>query len=190
MSRARKAITLPDLDDYLSRTMSEEDAVGFEEALFDAAAAGTSPELAFVERFRTRARDLAERGTFNVVMTPAQAQELVRTSPLRVMLVKPHEYRGNVEADLRSHDVFLFHFDVDTRGAERIDLEMGTAERTLFTAPDVDFDPKQDGIVLACEQGLVYESYRQQGQTRIVAVDGAERRVLGTFGFANLQNQP
>ncbi|MBX5480449.1 MAG: hypothetical protein IRZ16_01175 [Myxococcaceae bacterium] len=176
------ATSLEQLDDYVSRAMSDADAEAFEEALFDAAATGDAPELRFVDALRRGLGDLARRGTIHITLLLSEAEQFQRTSPMRVRMVDLDDYQGDPFDDVAAIDIGLVRYNVPLEGVKRVDVEFGTERTpTLYTIPEVRFDAANNCVVMCCEAELMMATLRANAIVRLFAVDGDERRLLREF---------
>lgn len=182
MTSPRSRQPLEALDDYLSRTTTEEDAAPLEEALFDAAAQGQADALVFFDKLRRSLADLAERGSYDVTLTVAELEALQRTTKLKVRVFDAvTDAKLDAGEVLAGVDLALFSFPVPLAGATRVDLELGIGDQTLLRLPDVKVDREHDRVILCCEGDLARASFRNGIRTRVIAVEGEQRRTLADF---------
>lgn len=178
------------IDDYVSGTLDDTGAEALEEQLFAAAFAtdedggAAAAELFFADKLRRGLADLAARGSYEVTMTVAEAEELARTSPLKTRIFDAVEAQGlDAAIALADLDLAFFSFPADLTGVERVDLELGWGDQVLITLPDVRTDREKNRVVLCCEAELARASFQGKTFSRLVAVEGANRRVLGHFPY-------
>lgn len=179
------------LDDYVSGAMDDDEAERFEAALFDSAVQeGAASAAAWLDRFRRSAVDLAARGTFDITYTLAEAQALIASSPLDILVIDagaPPTTRETLER-LEHHDLALFSFPVDLSGVAHVDLELGTVDHPcVVVLPDVKVDRDENRVLLCCEGELARRSLQQPFVTTVVAVEGQNRRVLGRFHHSDVR---
>ena len=176
------AITFEQLGDYVADAGSAQDTATFEEALFDAVLEDDgAPELQRFDAFFVRLRELHARGTFEAVVSPAQARQTAARSPLRVGLYR-YPARVDLDAFIRDADIVFLELPVELRDVERVDVELGLAGGpTLKVLPDVEFTPEAGAIVLCCEQELAARELSAEVEATVIGHVRGERRVLGTF---------
>lgn len=184
MSRTRATEQLEALDDYLSGEGDAEAAERREEELFHRAARGEAGELAFAEKLFASMKDLAQRGSFDVTLTVAELEALQKRTPLKLRVFDPvADARASAGEALAELELVVWDFRVKLAGVDRVDLELGYRDQTLLVLPDVKVDREHDRVILCCEGDLARASVRPGTFTRVVGVEGGQRRTLAEFAY-------
>lgn len=147
------------LDDYLSGHMSDADAAGFEEALFDGAAATPSAQAAageagFVDRLARIVAWLVDRGLYQVGITRREVDQLAASG--RRVQIADFGRPGTTSVTLaRETEIFVMRFEVDLHGVDRVDIEVEAPGRGIIkTFPEVRFDPEDGALYGCCTRAL------------------------------------
>jgi hypothetical protein len=167
--------SLEHLDDYVTGTMSDDDAAGFEEELFEAAAKGdgSADEARWFERFRLLVELLA-KGDFLVRGSTAEDVEALTKGGLRVHVVElvrdrvlPYEKRTDV-------DIVVTHVPVDVRDYESVEATIENPDgRVLHTFRDCMGDPKSGHLYAICAMPLANMAWG--GGPRVGRITGVKR---------------
>lgn len=176
---------LPDVDDYTTGTLAGAgegpELDDFEEALFDAAANGRAPELAFLDTLATIAPWFAARGGFAGGLTREQVEEL-RGQP-GVHYVELRTGVNEIGPWPAETQVVVYRVAVDMRGYSDIVVTLAkpTGEH-LWTFRDGQFDPSDGFMYAACDEPLARETMRaERVVARIEAARAGKRELVGTF---------
>jgi hypothetical protein len=171
---SRPLPTLAELDDYADGALAEPEAEALEELLFEAAMRGEQPASEYLA-LRDGIVNLVQRGTFAVVMTEAGA-ERVRAAGHKLAYLDV-DATGPVTLS-RSAEVLLLRFGLDLRDVKRLDVELLSGDQLVKTIADVEFEPADGAVYMACEAEMALAAAAAGARHRFVAVDGQERRVL------------
>lgn len=189
------------LDDYVKGVLTEAEAERFEERLFAAACGGpaaqaderrqeASPDdVATFLALWDGVRHLSARGTFNLILTEAEAQRLL-SSGIKIAYLDL-DAPGPTHLSLSS-EILLTRFGLDLTGVEQLDVEMMAGGQVVKTMHDVSFDAAHGAVYMACEKELALAGGRVGVVQRFVAVPrgvsrdeaaapSTERRVLREF---------
>jgi hypothetical protein len=121
-------------------------------------------------------------GTLNVVL-PAPFMARVKAAGLRL-----REYRlepgGSVDCTITpDDDLVVAHLHAPLRDVRRLDLLIDDTTIGKLRANDVAFDPAAESVVAVTSSVFLRTLQHSQQRVQLVAVDGAEERVLGDYTF-------
>lgn len=177
---SRVPVTVEAIDAYASGTIEDPDA--FEDALFDAAARGDTQAAEYFA-LRDGVRELVRRGTYDVVVTSAEAVAIERSGLRTTRIDAPlHADSGGGEVDT-SADILLIRVELPLDDVSRLDVEMLAGTTLVKTIDDVRFDPREGAIYMACEGQLALATRGTGLRHRFVSIESAGRRVLREIGF-------
>lgn len=173
-----------DVDDYTSGLTpgdGQEDADAFEAALFDAAANGEAPELAYLDTLATIAPWFDRRGGFSGGLTRAQIEAL---------RAQPHVHYIDIELGVNEippwaadTELVAYRVAVDMRGYSDIvvTLTKPTGEHA-WTFRDGQYDPSDGNLYAMCDEPLARTTFREQPFLgRIEASREGKRETVATF---------
>lgn len=147
------------LDAYVTGDMSDADAAGFEEELFEAAARGNATDAAFVDQVSRLGRFIDGHGGFDVGGSRARVDELLAKG-LRVQLLaaEPQSPDDHVIRFPKIEDdaeLVVTHLPLDVRGYDSVDvvIEKPNGE-VLKRFRDIGFDPHDGSVYAVCEAPL------------------------------------
>ena len=173
---------LHDLDAYVTGEMSDADAEGFEEALFDAP---DDPDVALLDRIARHGAKLVEHGTYEIGTTQAHIDALIAAGH------KVHLFDagppGTATVPMFAADVELVVSTLrfGRTDLERVDVELNIVDHGVTkTIKDSLIDPSDGSLHGLCERPLAELAFRA-GRV-IVNVrrrDGA-REVLATWDLS------
>jgi hypothetical protein len=171
---------LESLDDYLSGTMPDDTAHGFEEELFAVAAAGAAGEAEFVDRVAEIGRFLVSRSGMAMGTSRKRVDELLASD------LKVHYFDAGppgapvvIPAWGDGIDVVITRIGIDTRGYEHVDVEItGPDGNVLKTIRDV--EGAEDGAFYAACEGPLARLAFALGPTvsRITGMRGGKRELI------------
>jgi hypothetical protein len=166
--------SLEHLDDYVTGTMPEDEAAGFEEELFAAAAAGegAAEDARWFERFQLLVGYLA-KGDVLVRGTTAEDVSALVKGGAKVHLVKlePGTTRYESRTDV---DVVVTHVPVDVRDYESVEATIENPDgRVLHTFRDCMGDPRTGHLYAICATPLANLAWG--GGPRVGRVTGVKR---------------
>jgi hypothetical protein len=175
------------LDAYQSGEMSDPDAAGFEEELFDAAGNGVAAELDFVDRVARFGRFLDSRGGFDIGSSRARVDQLIAQG-LRVQVLAAGAENlvdGVFHLPKISDDaqIVVTHVPLDVRGYDSVDVvieKVGGAVLKRFR--DIGWDPADGSVYAVCEAPLARIS-AQAGHVRstVLGKRAGQEHVIAVF---------
>lgn len=174
------------LDAYQSGGMADEEAIGFEEELFSAAAAGTAAEAAFVDHVSKLGQFMLPRGGFDVGSTRERIDQLISMG-LRVQVLEPTSLDGGIARFPAIDDdaeLVATYLPLDLRGYDSVNVEIKKPDGTyLKTFRDVAWDPKDGSAFALCEAPLARLSAKVGLiHSRIIGFKGGQEHVVAEFG--------
>jgi hypothetical protein len=127
------------------------------------------------------------RGDSGFVL-PAAFIRRIKDAGLRV-----REYElepgGSVNCTVTSaDDLVVAHLRAPLRDVRRLDVVIDDSVAGARRASDVAFDPAADGLTLVPSVAFLRTLERAQQRVRLVAVDGAEERVLADYTFKHYRS--
>lgn len=175
---------LEHLDDYVSGTMSDDDAAGFEEELFAAAAKGEggADEARWFERFRLLVEWIAQ-GDFLIRGSTAEDVNALVKGGAKVHLITldpnaplPYEKRTDV-------DIVVTHVPVDVRDYESVEATIENPDgRVLHTFRDCMGDPNTGHLYAICARPLANMAWGGGPRVgRVTGVKDGERKELALY---------
>lgn len=176
-------ITVEAIDAYLGGAAESDDA--FEDALFASAAAGEPAAREFFA-LRDGVRELVARGTFDVVVTTAQAAAIAASGLATTSIVAAlgaDSATGTADA---TADVLLIRVELPLEGVTRLDVEMIAGGAVIKTVDDVVFEPAAGAVYFACEGELAISAGAARVRHRFVSIEPSGRRVLREYGFESV----
>jgi hypothetical protein len=164
--------SLEHLDDYVTGTMPDDEAAGFEEALFAAAAKGEAEEARWFERFQLLVGYLAE-GDVLVRGTTAEDVSALAKGGAKVHLVELQP--GTTRYELRTDvDIVVTRVPVDVRDYESVEASIENPDgRVLHTFRDCMGDPETGHLYAICATPLANMAWG--GGPRVGRVTGVKR---------------
>ncbi len=171
------------LDAYQSGDMGDEEAAGFEEELFSAAAAGSAQEASFMDKVTRISRHLYPRGGMDVGSSRARVDELI-ASGLRVQVIEP--VRARVATVPRIEDdaeLVVTHVPVDVRGYDSVDVHIEKTDgESLKIFRDIGWDPIDGTVYAVCEAPLARIAAAVGViRSRVVGHRGGQQHVIAEF---------
>ncbi len=172
-----------DVDDYTSRTADDGDPEvdALEAALFDAAANGDLPELAFLDTLATIAPWFGDRAGFSGGLTREQTEAL---------RAKPHVHYIDIEASGVNEIVpwpadtklVAYRVSVDMRGYRDIvsTLTKPNGEHH-WTFHDAQFDPSDGNLYAVCDEPVARTTFLSHVVVRIEGTREGKRETVATF---------
>lgn len=171
------------LTDYTSGGMSEQDAAGFEDELFAAAAAGGAGEATFADRVHLITQYLEPRGGLDIGSGRRRVDALIAAG-LKVQLLEPEIAdvmpMPPIDPDA---EIVVTHFCFDLRGYDSIDVIATLPDGTeLKTFREVNIDPEDGTVYAVCEAPLARIS-AQAGRviSTVVGTRDGRREVIKRF---------
>lgn len=174
------------LDAYQSGGMADEEAAGFEEELFSAAAAGSATEAAFVDHISKLGQFTLPRGGFDVGSTRARIDQLIAMG-LRVQVMEATSMEGGIARFPAIDDdaeLVATYLPLDLRGYDSVNVVIEKPDGSyLKTFRDVGWDPKDGSTYALCEAPLARIS-AQMGQihSRVIGFKDSQEHVIAEFG--------
>lgn len=167
--------SLAGLDDYVSGHMSDDDAAGFEEALFEAAG---SPEVASADRLIRLLVRAGTSGAFDP-WTSRREVEAWRAAGRRVALLEVGDRGVATEESLEGVELVVSRIPLEVAGIASVDAEISLpGVGVVKTIRDVKVDATDNAVYACCDVAL-YELVRQAPSvTSLVAVVDGKRQVV------------
>ncbi len=149
------------LDDYLSGHLSDENASALEEQLFEAAAEGRAPELAYLDGLIRWADFVCRIGGFAGGATRAQVDAVLASGIPAHYFDMGSGGRVAIPPWPEATKIVIFRLAVDVLDYENIDVDVTTfAGEKIKTFRDV--QPAEDGSLYAvCEEPLARMSFQR-----------------------------
>ena len=180
-----------DIDDYMSGLQpgagapaadAGADVDAFEAELFDAAANGDAPGLAFLDTLATIAPWFDARGGFAGGATREQIEALRAQPRVHYIDIAP---RGVTEVGPWPADteIVAYRVGVDMRGYSEIvvTLTQPTGEH-FWTFRDSQYDPSDGNLYALCDEPLARTTFREQRvMVRVEATRDGKRATVTTF---------
>jgi len=171
------------LTDYVSGGMSEQDAAGFEEELFAAAAAGSADDAAFVDRVYLITQYLAPRGGLDIGSSRKRVEQLLAAG-LKVQVIDP-ELAAVMQMPPIDPDteIVVTHFRLDLRGFDSVDVIVATPDGTeLKTFREINWDPEDGSVYAVCEAPLARIS-AQAGRiiSTVIGTRAGQKEIIARF---------
>ena len=142
------------LDDYVTGSMQETDAAGFEEALFDDAARGANEEAAYFDELARSMRFAGRHGVIGRSFSRARVEELARTERLHLVEIRPG-VMNELEPWGDDIKIVVTHLPVDLRDADTADVVVERPDgRHIKTFRDIGCDPADGSLFAYCEEPL------------------------------------
>ena len=163
---------LEHLYDYVTGSMTDDEAAGFEEELFAAAAHGDAEEARWFERFRLLVEYLGKGDFFIRGATAEDVAALVKGgSKVHVVELGP----GVIPYELRTDvDIVVTHVPVDVRDYESVEASIENPDgRVLHTFRDCLGDPTTGHLYAICATPLANMAWG--GGPRLGRVTGVKR---------------
>lgn len=171
------------LTDYVSGVMSEQDAAGFEEELFAAAAVGGAAEAAFVDRVYLITQYLAPRGGLDIGSSRQRVEQLIAAG-LKVQVIDPEPAAVMQMPPIDPNaEIVVTHLRLDLRGFDSVDVIATKADGTeLKTFREINWDPEDGSVYAVCEAPLARIS-AQAGHTisTVVGTRAGQKEVIARF---------
>ena len=147
------------------------------------ACAECSERLAALVELGAAVRRELVRGTFGAVLPPA----FVRTLKEAGLRVREYtlEPGDSVDCTITAHDDLLVaHLHAPLRGVRRVDLVYeDPAAGMRHRANDIAFDPEARGVAFMSNVDYVRTLGPTRQHVRLLAVDGADERVIAEYTF-------
>jgi hypothetical protein len=170
------------LTDYVSGAMSDQDAAGFEEELFAAAAAGGAEDARFVDRVHLITQYLEPRGGLDIGSTRQRVDQLLAAG-LKVQVLEPEPADvmtiPPIELDA---EIVVTHYRVDLRGYDSIDVVATKPDGTeIKTFRDVNL--AEDGSIYAVCEAPLARVWSQAGRlvSTIIGTRNGQKEVISRF---------
>ncbi len=169
--------------DYWARDLPAAEADRVEEHVF-----GCEPctaRLAGIDAVATGIRRLTAEGRFRAAVPPSLADGLA-ASGLRIRTFRPRLGATIPCGAAPDDELLLSRIDVDLRGVARVDVSL-CDERWAEQQRQVDvpFEPGRDEIVIAERVDAPHLRAPAVVRIRLLAVDAAGERELGTYALAH-----
>jgi hypothetical protein len=176
------------LDAYQTRDMPDDEAAGFEDELFGAAAVGAAvaEEALFVDRLSLIGRYLVPRGGWDFGSSRARIDQLLAAG-LRVQLLVPQPGQPGEPYVVPPIDddaeIVATHVAIDVRGYDSVRVIVEKPDGTqLKVFRDVGFDPLDGTMYAVCEAPLARISAQQTHlRSHIIGTRGGVEHVIGVF---------
>jgi len=180
MTRAECATPPEDLLAYWLDELDEAQAQRVEEHLF--ACATCSERLRAIVDLGAAIRRELKRGDFACVLPPPFVRRLKEAG------VRVREYTlepgGSVNCTITSDDdLVVAHLHAPLRDVRRLDLLIDDPTMGRLRATDVAFDPEAGSLVAMPSASHLRSLGHAQLRMQLVAVDGADERVIGDYTF-------
>lgn len=160
------------LDDYVTGTMPDDEAAGFEEELFAAAAKGEDEEARWFERFQLLMSWFAKDGLL-VRGTTAEDVDALVAAGLKVHVVEL-EADKTLAYEEKDVDIVVTHVPLDVRGYDDVIATIERPDgRVLHTFRDCMSDPKTGHLYAICAAPLANLAWG--GGPRVTRVTGVRR---------------
>jgi hypothetical protein len=173
------------LDAYQSGGMPDEEATGFEEELFSAAAAGSAAEAVFVDHISKLGQFTLPRGGFDVGSTRERIDQLIAMG-LRVQVLEPASFEDGIArfpAISDDAELVATYLPLDLRGYDSISVVLEKPDGTyLKTFRDIGWDPKDGSTYALCEAPLARLSAKVGLiRSRIIGFKAGQEHVIAEF---------
>ena len=170
----------PELLEYWLGELGAADEARLDEHLF-ACAACTERLQAIVDLGAAIRAEFA-RGALNIVLAEPFLRR-VQAAGLRL-----REYAlapgGSVDCTITpDDDLVVAHLRAPLRGVRRLDVLIDNSVAGKLRANDVPFDPDADALVAVTSSVFLRTLAHAQQRVQLVAVDGADERVLADYTF-------
>jgi hypothetical protein len=173
------SISLEALDDYLGRHMGDEEAEAFEEALFEAAAAG---DVRFLDRVARVGRHLDDLRLFDHTFTRRDYEALVAAG--RRVELREAGPPGIVEnVPPGDVEVVVTRVELGLEGTRHVDVEFEIPDvGVVKTLRDVAIDPEDGALYLACDVNLMRTTLElPRVFNRVVIERNGEREAVAVY---------
>jgi hypothetical protein len=171
------------LTDYLSGAMSDQDAAGFEEELFAAAAGGGADEAMFLDRVYLITQYLAPRGGLDIGSSRQRVEQLIAAG-LKVQVIDPQPAAVmQMPAIDPNAEIVVTHFRLDLRGFDSVDVIATKPDGTeLKTFREINWDPEDGSVYAVCEAPLARIS-AQAGHiiSTVIGTRAGQKEVIARF---------
>jgi hypothetical protein len=143
------------LDDYVSCVLGEGEAASFEEELFELAARGDDEALHFLDSTTEELSFLASKKQFGESHTRAEIEQLRAENAHAHYIDMGSGGVVTVPIWPDATNRVIFHFKVDLRGYEHVEVESVRPDGTpVITFRDVRCDPSNGNIYGVCFESL------------------------------------
>lgn len=182
-----KTKSLEHLDDYVTGSMSDDDAAIFEEELFASSARGEATEARWFERFALLIEWVA-KGDFLIRGATAEDVDALAKGGAKVLLITldpdaplPYEKRTDI-------DIVVTRVPIDVRDYESVEATIENPDgRVLHTFRDCMGDPSTGNLYAICAAPLANMAWG--GGPRVGRITGVKRGTTAReqLGFYRLE---